>query len=215
MRKLNLFLKRFFDIFCSFFGLLLLSPLIVALIAAIRLDSPGKAIFVQERVGRNQRVFKVRKFRTMIINAEHIGDGLLVRSESDSRITRVGGFLRKTSLDELPQLWNVLVGEMSLVGPRPPVTYYPYKVGEYDEHKSVRFEMRPGITGLVQSTVRNSVSWDERIEIDIDYIKRFNIFLDLKILFGTLFKIFRSESIYGEHKDLGTNEKELAENVEK
>jgi len=133
----------------------------------------------------------------MVVNAENMGDGIIVKSEFDSRITRVGRILRKTSLDELPQLWNVLVGEMSLVGPRPPVTYHPYDGYEnYPDWAKRRFTMRPGITGLAQVTVRNSVSWDERIRLDIQYIDEFNIWLDMKILLLTIIKAFKEESIY-------------------
>ncbi len=133
----------------------------------------------------------------MIVNAEKIGDGIKVKSENDERITKTGRFLRATSLDELPQLINVLKGDMSLVGPRPPVPYHPYNGFEnYPEWAKKRFLMRPGMTGLAQVTVRNSVSWDERTEIDNRYIESFNIWFDIKILFKTLGKIFKAENIY-------------------
>ncbi len=197
MRILNLFLKRIIDLFGSLIGLIILSPLLLAIAFAIKLTSKGPILFKQERLGRNGKVFKILKFRTMVVNAENIGDGLTLKSESDSRITKVGRILRKTSLDDLPHLLNVLAGEMSLVGPRPPVTYHPY--GGYDNYPDWakrRFSMKPGITGLAQVTVRNSVTWDERIVVDNEYIDRFNIWFDIKILFKTLLKIFKSESIY-------------------
>ena len=123
----------------------------------------------------------------MVLNAEKLGDGLVVQSEDDPRITKVGKLLRKTSLDELPQLFNILLGQMSLIGPRPPVTYHPYNGYEnYPERAKKRFQMRPGITGLAQVEKRNSATWDERIEIDIDYVENFSLLLDLKILFKTL-----------------------------
>ena len=135
----------------------------------------------------------------MVVNAEKIGDGLKVKSENDSRITKIGRFLRATSLDELPQLWNVFIGQMSLVGPRPPATYFPYDGYEnYPDWTKKRFLMRPGMTGLAQVTVRNSVSWDERIIIDNKYIDSFNIWLDIKILFFTIFKVIKAENIYME-----------------
>ena len=136
----------------------------------------------------------------MVVNAEHLGDGLKVKEGSDPRITKVGKFLRKTSLDELPQLFNTLCGSMSLVGPRPPATYHPYKGYEnYPNWAKKRFEMRPGITGLAQATVRNSASWDERIRIDNQYIDEFNVLLDIKILFITMMRVIKSEDIYA-HK---------------
>lgn len=197
MKSFNLILKRLIDLFGSLIGLIILSPFLLIIAFAIKLTSKGPIFFKQERLGKNGKVFKIVKFRTMVVNAESIGDGLRVKSESDNRITNIGRILRKTSLDELPQLINVLVGEMSLVGPRPPVTYHPYDGYEnYPDWAKKRFSMKPGITGLAQVTVRNSVTWDERIEVDNKYIEKFNIWLDIKILFKTLFKIFRSENIY-------------------
>ncbi len=197
MLKINLLLKRIVDIIASFIGIVLLSPIIVLLIALIKLDSNGPALFKQERLGLNGKTFNILKFRTMVVNAENIGDGLTIKSDTDLRITKVGRFLRKTSLDELPQLFNVLIGTMSLVGPRPPVTYFPYNGYEnYPEWAKKRFLFKPGITGLSQVTVRNSVSWDERIKVDLEYIKNFNIIDDFRILAKTLSKVFQSENIY-------------------
>ena len=135
----------------------------------------------------------------MIVNAERIGEGLRVSSENDPRITKIGRFLRKTSLDELPQIINVMRGDMSLVGPRPPVVYFPYDgYKNYPDWAKKRFEMRPGITGLAQCTIRNSASWDDRIKVDVKYIEKFSILLDLKILIKTIHKVFERENIYGE-----------------
>ncbi|MBZ2174092.1 sugar transferase [Schnuerera sp. xch1] len=196
MRNLNLLIKRIIDFFGSLIGIIVISPILIIICIAIKLNSKGPVIFKQERLGKNGKVFKILKFRTMVVNAEKIGDGLKVKNENDNRITKVGKFLRATSLDELPQLWNVIVGDMSLVGPRPPVSYHPYKYEEYDAIQRRRFDMKPGITGLTQVTVRNSVSWDDRIIIDIKYIEKFNVLLDIKILFKTFKKIFKKESIY-------------------
>jgi len=197
MRKLNLFLKRLFDFWGSLLGLIILTPLFVVISILIKATSNGPVFFKQERLGKCGETFKIIKFRTMIVNAEKIGDGIKVKSENDERITKTGRFLRATSLDELPQLINVLKGDMSLVGPRPPVPYHPYNGFEnYPEWAKKRFLMRPGMTGLAQVTVRNSVSWDERIEIDNRYIESFNIWFDIKILFKTLGKIFKAENIY-------------------
>lgn len=197
VRSFNLFLKRSMDFLGSLLGIIILSPILVIISLSIKFTSKGPVFFKQERLCKDGKVFKIIKFRTMVVNAEKIGDGLTVKNENDNRITKVGRFLRKTSLDELPQLWNVLIGEMSLVGPRPPVTYFPYKGYEdYPDWAKKRFTMRPGVTGLTQVTVRNSVSWDERIVVDNEYIDRFNIWLDIKILFSTFLKIFKPENVY-------------------
>lgn len=202
MRKLNLVIKRIIDIFSSLIGLIILLPIIGIFSLIIKLTSKGPVFFKQERLGKDGKTFKIIKFRTMIENAENIGDGLKVKSNQDPRITKIGKFLRRTSLDEIPQLWNVLKGDMSLVGPRPPVPYHPYKYNEYSPEQKIRFEMRPGITGLAQVVVRNSAPWDERINLDIRYVKEFNLLLDIKILIQTFFKVFKSESIYLERRDV-------------
>ncbi|MCM3744102.1 sugar transferase [Sporosarcina luteola] len=197
MRVLNLIIKRLIDFFGSLIGIILISPILFIIALSIKLTSKGPVFFKQERLGKNGRVFKIIKFRTMVVNAEKIGDGLTVKSNNDIRITKVGKILRATSLDELPQLFNVVIGQMSLVGPRPPVTYFPYDgIEKYPEWAKKRFTFQPGITGLSQITVRNSVSWDDRIVVDNKYIDKFNVWLDIKILFNTLFKIFKSEDIY-------------------
>ena len=207
MRRLNLLLKRITDIFGSLIGLIIASPILVIIAIAIKLTSKGPVFFRQERLGKDGKVFKILKFRTMVVNAEKIGDGLAVKSENDSRITRVGKFLRATSLDELPQLLNVLVGQMSLVGPRPPATYFPYDGYEnYPDWAKKRFSMRPGITGLAQVVVRNSVSWNERIILDNKYIDTFSVWLDIKILFATIFKVVKAENVYME-TDKKTNKR--------
>ena len=127
----------------------------------------------------------------MVVNAEKIGTGVKVDGKNDGRITKVGRFLRATSMDELPQLVNVVKGDMALVGPRPPVTYHPYNGYEnYPEWAKPRFEMRPGMTGLVQISTRSKASWDDRIRIDLEYIEKFSILLDIKILFGTIKTVF-------------------------
>lgn len=200
MRSINLFVKRCIDFFGSMVGIIILSPIFIFIAIIIKISSKGPVFFLQERLGKNGKIFKIVKFRTMVVNAEHLGDGLKVKEGSDPRITKVGKFLRKTSLDELPQLFNTLCGSMSLVGPRPPATYHPYKGYEnYPNWAKKRFEMRPGITGLAQATVRNSASWDERIRIDNQYIDEFNVLLDIKILFITMMRVIKSEDIYA-HK---------------
>lgn len=197
----NLIIKRFFDIFISLLLIFILSPILLLIGLFIKLDSKGRIFFTQERVGKNQKIFKIIKFRTMIQGAETKGDGLFVYSEQDNRITAVGKFLRNTSLDELPQLFNVLNGTMSLVGPRPPVTYFPYKVNEYNDEFKIRFNVKPGITGLSQVIHRTNQPWDVRISTDIEYINKISFFTDLKILILTAVKIVKKTNIYPESKE--------------
>lgn len=195
--SLQLIIKRIIDMILSLLALIILSPVLLLIVLVIKTDSNGEVIFKQERLGQNGQSFNIYKFRTMVMNAENIGDGLTVKNEEDNRITKVGYLLRKTSLDELPQLFNVLIGNMSLVGPRPPVTYFPYDgYKNYPDEYKKRFAFKPGITGLTQTTVRNSVSWPERIEVDLEYIDNFSILFDIKILFNTILKVFKQDSIY-------------------
>ena len=189
-------IKRPLDFVCALGGIIVLSPVLLIVSIGIKLTSEGPIFFKQERVGKNQKVFEIIKFRTMVVNAEHIGDGLKVKEDSDPRITKIGKILRRTSLDEIPQLINVLKGDMSLIGPRPPVTYHPYKVGEYDNIKKHRFDVRPGITGLTQAKIRNGGSWDERISYDLKYVKNITFKNDIKILKETVSMVLRKDSLY-------------------
>lgn len=197
LRIVNLGIKRFFDILISLLGLVILSPLLLVLALVVRSSSPGPALFRQERLGKNGEVFRIAKFRTMVLDAEHIGPGLQLSSSDDPRITKVGRVMRATRLDELPQLLNVLVGEMSLVGPRPPATYWPYDgFANYPEWAKKRFTMRPGMTGLVQVSHEVSFSpWDDRIVVDNEYVDNFTVFLDIRILLLTVKTVFKHEAI--------------------
>ena len=168
------------------------SPLIAAAMIAIRLESPGPVIYRQRRVGLNGRPFDVLKLRTMVDGAEHIGAGLAV-NENDSRITRVGELLRRTSLDELPNLVNVLRGEMSIIGPRPTLQF---QVDEYTERQRGRLAIRPGITGWAQVNGRASLPWPERIELDLYYIEHRSLALDLEILRRTAGAVFGGSGVY-------------------
>lgn len=206
-RTINLFLKRLIDFSGSLIGGIIISPILIIIAIVIKLTSKGTVFFKQERLGKDGKVFKIYKFRTMIENADKMGDGLFVRTQNDNRITRIGKILRATSLDELPQLLNVLVGDMSLVGPRPPVPYHPHKYEDYNDFQKKRFCMKPGMTGLTQVTVRNSVSWDERIPVDVKYINEFNLWFDIIILLKTVQKVFLRDSIYIEARQLTSSEK--------
>lgn len=193
-------IKRIIDFVLSLIALIILSPILLIIAIIIKLDSKGPVFFKQERLGRNGEVFLIYKFRTMIPDAEKVGLGIYT-SSSDPRITKVGGFLRKTSLDELPQFINVLKGEMSLVGPRPPVPYHPYKYEDYSDEQKLRFTVPPGITGYAQISGRNTLTWDERIEYDIEYVKNFSVLLDIKIMFKTIGYTFNKKAIYSKNKD--------------
>ncbi|OFU49971.1 sugar transferase [Aerococcus sp. HMSC10H05] len=197
MNRSQKVLKRLFDLLISTVFLVILFPLFIIISVLIKLTSQGPILFCQSRIGEHGKIFKIFKFRTMINNAENIGDGLSIKSERDTRITKIGFFLRKTSLDELPQLLNIWLGEMSLVGPRPPVTYFPYQHYEgYPDWAKKRFSVKPGITGLAQVTVRNSVGWNERIKLDIDYIEHYSLKLDFKIILKTFLRVIKTDNIY-------------------
>ncbi|MCD6545793.1 MAG: sugar transferase [Thermotogae bacterium] len=194
-KKIQRFFKRFFDIFFAVIGIIILFPVMLVIAAAIKLDSKGPVIYKQDRLGKNGRIFKIYKFRTMIENAEKMGSGLFT-FENDPRITKVGKFLRKTSLDELPQLFNVLKGDMSFVGPRPPVPFYPKKWEEYTVYEKKRFSVRPGITGWAQVNGRNEIDWSERIKLDVWYVDNWSLILDLKIILKSIKVVLKKEGVY-------------------
>jgi lipopolysaccharide/colanic/teichoic acid biosynthesis glycosyltransferase len=185
-------IRRAIDIACSATALIVSAPLLAAAMLAIRLESRGPAIYRQRRVGLGGREFDVLKLRTMVAGAEHLGAGLAV-SENDARITRVGALLRRTSLDELPNLLNVLRGEMSLIGPRPTL---PHQVAAYDERQRGRLAIRPGITGWAQVNGRAALPWSERIELDLYYIENRSWRLDLEILKRTPAMVLGGEGLY-------------------
>ena len=186
--KVNLIIKRVIDILGSFIGLIILSPvfIVTSILVYIKLGSP--LFFIQKRVGKNNKVFNMIKFRTMKNDKNKFGEYL----SDEERLTPFGKKLRSLSIDELPELINVLKGDMSLVGPRPLLVEY---LELYSDKQIRRHEMRPGITGLAQVNGRNSISWSERFEMDIDYIDTYNLFLDIKILFMTVYKVIKRDGI--------------------
>lgn len=185
-------MRRAIDVLVSGAALALSSPLLAAAMIAIRLESAGPSIYRQRRIGKDGRPFDMLKLRTMVHGAEHIGAGLAI-DEGDSRITRVGTLLRRTSLDELPNLVNVLRGEMSLIGPRPTI---PVQVQQYTPRQRRRLEVKPGITGWAQVNGRASLPWEERIELDLHYIEHRGLALDLEILRRTLRLVLAGDGLY-------------------
>lgn len=189
MRKLNLFFKRTFDIVVSVVALLMFTivPVMIVVPIVIKLTSKGPAIFTQTRIGKNGKPFVMYKFRTMITE-RYDKKGTEIMSED--RITKIGKILRKTSLDELPQLFNVLNGTMSIIGPRPMLDY---QAPRCIDEENIRFDMRPGLTGYAQVKGRNNIIWEERIQYDIEYIKTFTFWLDMKILIKTVLLVFKKQ----------------------
>ena len=182
------FFKRVFDVLFSLSLLLLLWPVLLIAAICIKLDSKGPVVFRQKRLGLNAKEFEIWKFRSMVVNAEHTGSGVY-SGKDDARVTRVGKFLRATSIDELPQLINILRGDMSLIGPRPPLTYHPWPLEEYTTEQLRMFEVRPGITGWAQVHGRKEVEWHQRIQLNIWYVDHCSFLLDCKIFLMTVFKV--------------------------
>ena len=193
--------KRLIDIVGSLCGIILLSPLFLIVAILIKLEDPkGKVFFAQERNGIYPKTFKMYKFRSMVHNAEELLKDLMDRNEQtgpvfkindDPRITKVGKFIRKTSIDELPQLFNVLKGDMSLVGPRPPI---PHEVEQYNSYQMQRLAVKPGLTCIWQVSGRNNIGFDEWVEMDIEYIKTRNLWLDIKLIFKTVGVLFGDDN---------------------
>lgn len=186
------FTKRLLDICATMFGIILLSPVYIATAIAIKLDSKGPVFFAQNRLGQKGKYFKMYKFRSMVVDAEQLlkqlesqneVSGHMFKMKNDPRITKVGKLIRKTSIDELPQLFNVLKGDMSLVGPRPPL---PREVWSYDKWQDLRLSVRPGITGLWQVSGRNDIGFEEMVSLDLKYIRERNFIYDVKIILKTI-----------------------------
>lgn len=186
------YFKRFCEIILSLLALVILSPVLLVTAILVKATSKGPAIFKQERLGKDGKVFTIYKFRSMCENAEHTGSGVY-SGKGDMRVTKVGKIIRATSIDELPQLVNILKGEMSFVGPRPPLTYHPWPIEEYTEAQHHMFDVRPGITGWAQVNGRKDVEWNKRIELSCWYVENMSLWLDLKILFLTVYKVLKNE----------------------
>ena len=183
------FFKRLIDIVLSFIGIVVLALPMLIIALAIKLDSRGPALFRQVRLGLDGKEFTILKFRSMCVNAESQGSGVY-SEKGDTRVTRIGKIIRATSLDELPQLINVLRGDMSFVGPRPPLTYHPWPIEDYTPEQFRMFDVRPGITGWAQVNGRKTVEWHKRIALNVWYADHMSLLLDIKILFMTIFKVF-------------------------
>ena len=183
------FLKRLIDIVLSLGGIMVLGVPMLVIAIAIKIDSKGPVLFKQKRVGKNGKVFDIYKFRSMCVGAEKM-EGGVYSGKGDARVTRVGKILRSTSLDELPQFFNLIKGDMSLVGPRPPLTYHPWPWEQYTDEQRRMFAVRPGITGWAQVNGRKAVEWNRRIELNVWYVDNVSLWLDIKILFMTVFKVF-------------------------
>jgi lipopolysaccharide/colanic/teichoic acid biosynthesis glycosyltransferase len=216
MYRLNLSLKRIFDFASSAIVLVILIPLFIGISIAIKFDSKGPIFFKQRRRTKNGRVFNMLKFRSMIVDAEQMGVGLF-NYKDDPRVTKMGRFLRNSSLDELPQLFNILKGDMSVVGPRPCVTY---ELGDFDtlnnKYKK-RFEVKAGLTGLAQVKGRNDISWDDKVTYDNEYVDMFRkmgVIEDAKILIETVIKVFKKEDIYEIKADESMDNTEAAKFAE-
>ncbi|WP_286138251.1 sugar transferase [Bacillus sp. AFS055030] len=202
-RRIYLITKRLMDLIGAIFGLLLLLPVFIVVAIFIKVEDPkGPVFFYQTRVGKNGKEFKMYKFRSMVTDAEerlkellkyNEVSGAMFKMKDDPRITRIGKFIRKTSIDELPQFINVLLGDMSLVGPRPPL---PREVDEYTDYDKQRLLVTPGCTGLWQVSARNSVGFDEMVQLDLQYIRERSFLFDIKIIFKTVLVLFGSKDAF-------------------
>ena len=184
----NNFFKRLFDFAAALTGIIILSPVFIIVTIFLAVANDGKPFFIQPRPGKHGRIFRIVKFKTM--NDKKDADGNLLSDEI--RLTKIGSFIRKTSLDEIPQLFNIIIGDMSLIGPRPLLTQYLHL---YSDFQNRRHEVRPGITGWAQVNGRNAISWDKKFELDVWYVDHMSFLLDVKIIFRTIQKVIKSEGI--------------------
>ena len=204
------YFKRFIDVTVSGLSLILLFPIFLIIAVLIKIDSRGPILFTQKRVGEKGRVFRIFKFRTMLTFEDSFyPDGSPI--ENYDRITKIGEILRKTSIDELPQLINIFIGDMSIVGPRPTLLY---QVEKYDEYQARRLDVKPGLTGLAQVNGRNSLSWEQKIQYDIDYVNNITFLNDLKIILKTFVVVFKSKEIeFVSHDEISKHAGDVREDV--
>ncbi len=210
--KAMLALKRFLDLLFAVLILLIIWPFLLVIALAVKLDSKGPALFKQERLGKYGKPFKMYKFRSMIVDAEKQGAGLF-NYEGDPRVTKVGKFLRTTSLDELPQLLNIIKGDLSFVGPRPPVTYELGEFSKLNKKFRRRFDVKPGITGFAQVQGRNEIPWNIKVEYDNQYIEKFEkwgVLFDFAIIFETLKNVLAQKDIYEERPENAEDDEQAA-----
>lgn len=195
-------IKRLIDVVCSFMGVIVLSPLFIIIAIIIKTTSKGPVFFSQKRVGKNGKEFDMYKFRSMVVNAEELKEKLAAKNEmsgpmfkmkDDPRVTKVGKFIRKTSIDELPQLWNVLKGDMSLVGPRPSL---PKEVAQFEEWMYRRLEVKPGLTCYWQVSGRNNIDFDDWMKLDIKYVDERSTWVDIKLIFKTVGVLFGDKNAH-------------------
>ena len=186
-------IKRFLDIIFALLLIIILSPLLLITAILIKLESEGPALFLQKRLGVNGKEFTIYKFRSMSLGAEKGG---VYEAKNDPRVTKVGRFIRKVSIDELPQLFNIVKGEMSVIGPRPTLTYHPWKLEEYTPEQKKRFNVRPGVTGWAQVNGRKEVKWNDRIKLDVYYVENISFLFDIKIFFMTIYKVLFNKDNY-------------------
>ena len=196
------YFKRFLDIVLSIIGLILTLPINLVIAIIIKCTSEGPVIFKQERLGKGGKVFTMYKFRSMANNSEHTGSGVY-SGKDDPRVTKIGKFIRKTSIDEFPQFLNILKGDMSFIGPRPVLTYHPWTYDKYTKKQLKRFEVRPGITGWAQIHGRKTAEWNDRLKYDAYYVEHLSFVLDVKILFKTIKQVITSEG----NENVGTTVK--------
>lgn len=197
--------KRCFDLVFSLTALLLLSPLLLVISILIRIDSDGPVLFTQKRIGFHGRVFRLYKFRSMYIGAEKGG---VYEKKLDTRVTRVGRIIRKTSLDELPQFINIIKGDMSLIGPRPVLVQHPWPLKEYSDEQIKRFMVKPGISGWAQIHGRKNLNWDQRMKYDVEYVSNCSFIMDFKIFFITIYKVLTMQDNYNKNHTDSNNDKE-------
>lgn len=208
------YVKRFLDITVALIALIVLFLPLLLVAILVKVTSPGPVLFKQTRLGKDGREFQIYKFRSMCVGAEQIGTGVY-SGKGDTRVTKIGKFLRATSIDELPQLINVLKGEMSFIGPRPPLTYHPWPLSEYTPEQLRMFAVRPGITGWAQVNGRKDVEWNRRIQLNVWYVEHMSFWLDIKILFLTVYKVFTNADNANTNATVVPEAQDATESVEK